>query len=142
MKRFKTADEFYEADPNWKEELGALREILLETDLVETVKWGMPVYTLEGKNVVGTGSFKSYFGIWFYQGVFLSDPDGVLVNAQEGKTKAMRQWRMESSAEIDREKILEYVGEAVRNQKKERSLSRKRRNSRFLLNLKKHSGKT
>jgi uncharacterized protein YdeI (YjbR/CyaY-like superfamily) len=43
--------------------------------------------------VVGIGSFKSYFGLWFHQGALLSDDENVLINAQEGKTKALRQWR-------------------------------------------------
>ena len=40
-----------------------------------------------------TYTFKEYFGIWFFQGGTLVDELKVLTNAQEGKTKAMRQWR-------------------------------------------------
>lgn len=68
----------------------------------------------DGVNVVGIGSFKSYFGLWFFQGALLSDPDGVLVNAQRGRTRAMRQWRMQSADDIDPERILSYVDEATR----------------------------
>ncbi len=117
MKRFKTVEEFLEAEQLWKDELIELREIINETELVETVKWGMPVYTIDGKNVVGIGSFKSYFGIWFYQGVFLKDKAEKLINAQEGKTKAMRQWRFTSIDAIDKSLILKYLEEAIQNQK-------------------------
>ncbi|NNE65715.1 MAG: hypothetical protein HKN33_04040 [Pyrinomonadaceae bacterium] len=115
MKRFKTADEFFEAEERYFEELALLREIVLETELAETVKWGVPCYTLDGKNIVGIGSFKSYFGIWFFQGSFLKDSQKVLVNAQEGKTKGMRQWRIDSRAAIDRPLILKYLQEAIEN---------------------------
>lgn len=117
MKRFETVEEFIENEKRWKKEITALRGIIGETELVETVKWGGPVYTLGGKNVVGLGSFKSYFGIWFFQGVFLKDRAGKLVNAGEGTTKALRQWRFNSADEIDRNLILEYLGEAIENQR-------------------------
>ena len=62
---------------------------------------------------MGLGGFKTYFGLWFYQGALLTDPQGVLVNAQEGKTKAMRQWRMQSAKEIRVRTIKTYVKEAI-----------------------------
>ncbi len=117
MKRFETVDEFIDSETQWKKELIALRRILNSTELEETVKWGGPVYTIQGKNVVGIGAFKSYFGIWFYQGVFLKDKKNKLINAQEGVTKALRQWRMNSTEEIDEKILLEYLKEAIQNQK-------------------------
>ena len=68
--------------------------------LEETVKWGGPVYVADGKNIVGLGAFKSYFALWFFQGALLADQEKVLVNAQEGRTKALRQWRFENKREI------------------------------------------
>ena len=117
MKRFRTVDEFIEAQVQWREALQLLRNMLLETELEEKIKWGFPCYTWQNKNVVGLGSFKSYCGLWFFQGVFLEDPQGVLVNAQEGKTKGMRQWRFSSLSEIDRDLVKAYVEEAIQNQK-------------------------
>ncbi len=118
MKSVKTVEEFIKNEKLWKNELKTLRKIINETELEETVKWGSPVYTIGGKNVVGIGGFKSYFGIWFFQGVFLKDKAKKLINAQEDKTKALRQWRMNSMDEIDKKLILQYVKEAVENQKK------------------------
>ena len=95
-----------------------LRELMRSTSLVETVKWGMPVYTLNNKNVAGFSAFKSWTGIWFFQGVFLKDPDRILINAQEGTTKVLRQWRFTSAEEIRKHSlsILAYLEEAIRNQ--------------------------
>ncbi len=104
---------------NWSEELQLLRSLFNGTEAKETVKWGVPTYTIDGKNVAGLGAFKNYVGIWFFQGVFLKDSAGVLVNAQEGKTKALRQWRFTSLTEIKehRKTIQQYISEAIKNQK-------------------------
>lgn len=80
-------------------------------------KWGGEVYTFNGKNVIGIGGFKNYFTIWFFNGVFLKDPKKVLVNAQDGVTKALRQWRFYSKDDIDEKLILTYIHEAIENEK-------------------------
>ncbi len=60
VKRHQTVEEFLAAQENWVPELRLLRKIPRSTDLEETVKWGGPCYTSEGKNVVGIGAFQSY----------------------------------------------------------------------------------
>lgn len=117
MKSFETADEFFSSQTSWRSVLLRFREILQKMELEETIKWGGPVYTLAGKNVVGIGVFKSYVGLWFYQGVFLSDPYNVLVSGSEGKTIAQRQLRFESEEEVDFTLVKRYVAEAIANQK-------------------------
>lgn len=62
---------------------------------------------------MGIGGFKSYFGIWFFNGVLLKDETKVLVNAQEGVTKNLRQWRFNSVSEMNETLILEYIDEAI-----------------------------
>lgn len=108
---------FIDKKSNWKDALINFRKILQNTELQETIKWGQLVYALNGKNVVGMGAFKSYVGLWFFQGVFLKDPDNVLVNAQEGKTKALRQLRFSNMDEIDYDLVKAYNAQAVQNQK-------------------------
>lgn len=102
----------------WREALQKLRTILQTTQLKETIKWGIPIYMLDNKNIVGIGAFKSYVGLWFYQGVFLSDPHKCLVNAQDGKTKALRQMRFTSVEAIDTDTVAAYINEAIDNEKK------------------------
>ena len=87
--------------------------MLAGTDLTEEIKWGAPCYTFDGKNVVGMAGFKSYFGLWFHQGALLADDADVLINAQEGTTRALRQWRMQSVKEIRPAIIRRYVKEAI-----------------------------
>lgn len=117
MEKNKTVEEYLSKHTEYAAELTKLREILNSTELVETVKWGIPTYTINGKNVVGIGAFKSYTGLWFFNGSFLSDPKGLLINAQEGKTKGMRQMRFENVDAIDEEVVRAYVLEAIENQK-------------------------
>lgn len=117
MQSQKTVEGFLEKHDRWKEALIKFREILLNTELEESIKWGIPVYSIQGKNVLGIGTFKSYVGLWFYQGTFLKDRRKVLINAQEGKTKAMRQLRFASIDDIDLELVKSYIDEAIENQK-------------------------
>lgn len=101
---------------SWSEELELLQKIIAKTELVETTKWGGPVFTINSKNVIGIGGFKNYFTIWFFNGVFLKDEKKVLVNAQEGVTKALRQWRFTSKNEVDEKMVLAYINEAIANE--------------------------
>ncbi|MEN8790439.1 MAG: DUF1801 domain-containing protein [Flavobacteriaceae bacterium] len=112
------ADAYFEKDHHFKDGIIFLRKLALQTELEETVKWGAPVYTIGGKNVLGIMSFKNHFGLWFFNGVFLSDPKSVLENAQAGKTKAMRHWKFSAIDEINPTDVLGYIQEAIENQKK------------------------
>ncbi len=118
MKMATSVEEYIESQEVYKKGLEILRELMLSTDLQETVKWGMPTYTINNKNVIGISAFKHHFGIWFFNGVFLTDPHQILYNAQEGKTKGLRQLRYTDVNEIDKSIILAYVYEAIDNQRK------------------------
>ena len=102
----------------WENEIEQLHVIIRKTSLVETTKWGGSVYTHKNKNVVGIGGFKSYFGIWFYNGVFLKDEKKLLINANEENTKSLRQMRFISVNEIDEKLILYYINEAIEIEEK------------------------
>jgi uncharacterized protein YdeI (YjbR/CyaY-like superfamily) len=119
MKRYKTPEEYIANNKDWQQSLILLRDVLLDTKMTETIKWGVPVYTFEGKNIVGIAGFKSYVGLWFFQGALLKDKKKKLINAQAGKTKALRQWRFNSVKEIEAESktIKLYLEEAILNQK-------------------------
>ncbi len=113
MHKAKTAEAYFKNAPQWRDELLVLRKALLAAGLTETVKWGGPVYTLDGVNVVGLAAFKSYVGLWFFQGALLKDPAKILINAQEGVTKAQRQWRMASMQEVRPALVTKYAKEAA-----------------------------
>lgn len=119
MRKGKTVDEYILADESWQQELILLRSILNDTELKESIKWSAPSYGINGKNVIGMAAFKNHIAVWFYQGIFLKDPNKKLINAQEDKTKANRQWRFKSVEEIQENAAIlkEYIEEAIENQK-------------------------
>ncbi|MEM8710764.1 MAG: YdeI/OmpD-associated family protein [Planctomycetota bacterium] len=113
MERHKTVEAYLESLKTFRQEVERLREILNSTPLTEEVKWGAPAYTYAGKIVVGIGAFKEHFALWFHQGALLADEGGHLMNANKGKTQALRQWRMTSKKDIKVRLIKAYVKEAI-----------------------------
>ena len=128
MVRPKSVEDFINTREKWQAEITRLREILVSMDLEEGIKWMFPCYTHNKKNVVGIGGFKSYFGLWFYEGASMSDSQGVLTNAQEGKTKDLRQWRMTTAKEIKVRSIRAYVKEAIELSRVAKKKSPQKRN--------------
>lgn len=116
MKMILSVEDYLLDNPMFSASLHTLRALLLEAGLVECIKWNAPVYTINGKNVIGLGAFKNHFCLWFFNGVLLSDTHKLLHNAQEGKTKALRQLRFTNKNEINKAIILEYIKEAITNQ--------------------------
>lgn len=112
--KIRSVEAYIEGLAYWQPEVVRLRSMLLSLpSLQETVKWGAPTYVAHGKNIVGIAAFRDYFGLWFFQGSLLADQSKHLRNAQEGKTKAMRQWRFTSADQLADEVILQYVGQAI-----------------------------
>lgn len=127
MGKITSVEEYIEVNSHFSKEISLLRNIINSTELEETIKWSMPTYCLNGKNVLGLGAFKHHFCIWFHQGAFLKDEHHLLYNAQEEKTKAMRQMRFESEDKINKAAVLTYVKEAIENQRLGRALKPQRK---------------
>lgn len=126
MRRADSVEDYIANAVAWHDELQQLCDILRTTQLTEELKWGAPCFTWNGKNIVGVGAFKSYFGLWFHQGALLKDDRKVLINAQEGKTRALRQWRMTAASEIKPAIIKRYVKEAIEHVDAGREIKAKR----------------
>jgi uncharacterized protein YdeI (YjbR/CyaY-like superfamily) len=122
MKKINTIEEYILSNENWQDGLMYLHEISVAAGLDASIKWGVPVYSLNGKNMVGIAAFKEYFALWFYQGALLTDSRRVLINAQEGTTNALRQWRFKSADEVDAELITAYINETIANHKAGREI--------------------
>ncbi len=117
MKKFDSITDYIDSLTEWKSTVMLLRELCLEAGFEETLKWGIPTYTINNKNVVGIGAFKNYAGLWFFNGIFLKDPYKKLINAQEGTTKGLLQWRFHNIDEINQQQVLTYLAEAIANEK-------------------------
>jgi uncharacterized protein YdeI (YjbR/CyaY-like superfamily) len=85
------------------------------------------------KNLIGLAAFKHYVGPWFFQGALLKDKEKVLINAQEGKTKALRQWRFDSFKDINEVLVAKYVAETINNQKMGKMIKPAKPNMKFIL---------
>jgi len=101
----------------WKEQLKVLISVFSKTDLAQEFKWNAPMFTLNGELVAGIAGFKNHYSVWFHQGVFLKDTENKLLNAQEGKTKGLRQWRFKEGDTIETEILHKYIKEAIQNAK-------------------------
>ena len=111
-------DEFLGREKKWKEEFSKLRQIILDCQLTEELKWGQPCYTLDGKNIVLMHGFKEYCALLFIKGSLLKDAMGLLIQQTEN-VQAGRQIRFTDVQEIiEIEKTLKaYVQEAIKVEK-------------------------
>jgi uncharacterized protein YdeI (YjbR/CyaY-like superfamily) len=99
---------------NWVEELVLLRRIVLETGLTEELKWGVPVYTHKGKNVVLINALKGSANIGFFKGVLLADTHKIL--QQQGNLQSDRLVKFTNTEAIIglAEVLKAYIFEAIR----------------------------
>ena len=111
----KKVEAYLKKHEQWRKFLEPARDVMLSTELEEAVKWGAPAYLLNGKNLIGLTAFKHHCAIWFHNGVFLKDKDKKLVNAQEGTTKGLRQWRFEEGDKFPTRLVKSYVLETMDN---------------------------
>jgi uncharacterized protein YdeI (YjbR/CyaY-like superfamily) len=111
-------DFYFHKATQWQEELEKLREILLDCELTEVLKWGSPCYTAGQANIALIHVFKEYCAVLFFKGALLQDPQGVLVQQTEN-TQATRQIRFSSMQEIValESTLKDYVYEAMEVEK-------------------------
>src|ERR1035437_8617526 len=92
-------DAFLSKAQKWHEEFEKLRNIILDTHLTEELKWGVPCYTLDKRNVVLIHGFKEYCALLFFKGALLKDAKGILI-IQSENVQASRQIRFTNVREI------------------------------------------
>ncbi|HSP05884.1 MAG TPA: YdeI family protein [Acidobacteriota bacterium] len=111
-------DAFVSKAKKWQEEFKKLRMIILDCQLTEELKWGVPCYTFEKRNIVLIHGFKEYCALLFVKGALLKDARGILITQTEN-TQAGRQIRFTSVREIvEMEPVLKaYVHEAIEVEK-------------------------
>ncbi len=92
-------DFYFDKAKQWQEEIRQLRSIVLDCELNEELKWGVPSYTFQKSNIVLIHVFKEYCALLFFKGALLDDVHGILVQQTEN-TQATRQIRFTSVQEI------------------------------------------
>src|SRR5688572_5710130 len=106
-------DWYFLKNTRWQAELEHLRMIALDSELTEELKWGVPCYTINKKNVVLIHVFKEYCAFLFHKGVLLKDSHGILIQQTE-HVQSARQIRFTNTKEIVKlRKVLKaYIQEA------------------------------
>jgi uncharacterized protein YdeI (YjbR/CyaY-like superfamily) len=102
----------------WQKEFKKLRMIILDCELGEELKWGVPCYTFQKRNIVLIHGFKEYCALLFFKGALLKDPKGILITQTEN-VQATRQIRFTNVREIvEMETVLKsYIHEAIEVEK-------------------------
>jgi uncharacterized protein YdeI (YjbR/CyaY-like superfamily) len=102
----------------WQMELETLRQVVIESGLTEELKWGVPCYTFNSKNIVIVAAFKDYCSISFFKGALLQDSKRILEKTSESMQSA-RFIKFKNTKEItDKASILEsYILQAIEVEK-------------------------
>jgi uncharacterized protein YdeI (YjbR/CyaY-like superfamily) len=111
-------DAYLRRAKKWQEEMKTLRTIILDCQLTEELKWGVPCYTFQNSNIVLIHAFKEYCAVLFPKGALLKDAKGILIQ-QTKNVQAARQVRFTNVREIvELEPGLKaYISEAVEAEK-------------------------
>ena len=92
-------DFYFSKAKKWQEELEKLRMIILDCQLTEELKWGVPCYTFQKNNIVLIHVFKEYCALLFFKGALLKDDEDILIQ-QTKNVQAARQIRFTHVREI------------------------------------------
>jgi uncharacterized protein YdeI (YjbR/CyaY-like superfamily) len=98
----------------WEKETNKLRQIALDCDLTEELKWDKPCFTFAKKNVAIVIPLKESCAFSFFKGALLKDPKHILGRAGE-HTQAGRWIKFTSLREIAalRSTLKDYLYEAI-----------------------------
>ena len=111
-------DWYFQKAKKWQEELEILRITVLDCQLNEELKWGVPCYTLEQSNIVLIHTFKDYCALLFFKGALFKDPNNILVQ-QTKNVQSARQIRFSNAQEIlEMQPIIKaYIAQAIEVEK-------------------------
>ena len=98
----------------WIDGLHQLRQICLDSKLVETVKWGHPCYMHSDRNIAILGALREDFRLSFFNAALMKDPDGVL-EKQGPNTQHADMLRFTKASQVKKMKsiIKSYLREAM-----------------------------
>jgi uncharacterized protein YdeI (YjbR/CyaY-like superfamily) len=111
-------DFYFSKAQKWQKESEKLRTIILDCQLTEELKWGVPCYSFQESNIVLIHGFKEYCALFFIKGALLHDANEILIQ-QTKNVQAGRQIRFTNVREIvEMEIILKaYINEAIEVEK-------------------------
>jgi uncharacterized protein YdeI (YjbR/CyaY-like superfamily) len=101
----------------WQKETEKLRQIALDCDLTQEIKWGKPCFTFQKKNVAIVIPLKESCAFSFFKGALLKDPRHILKKI--GQQQAGRWIKFTTLREIAalRSSLRDYLDEAIELEK-------------------------
>ncbi|SRR5713101_2855123 len=110
MKSADVEEYIAKSNPELRELATMLRAIILNAsrDLEEQIKWNMPCYSVDGRNICYFCVTKRHVGLGFYEGIKLSDPSHLL----QGEGKQVRQANFTKKRELQKKMIVKWIQEA------------------------------
>lgn len=107
-------DKFLKESKHWQKEIAVVRAILLKTKLEENLKWRLPCYSHNGKNVAIIQPFKACLALMFFKGTLIKDSKGILKEVGPN-SQAARRFEFSSVQEINKiaPVIKAYLQEAM-----------------------------
>lgn len=111
-------DFYFSKNEKWQNETEKLRAIVLDCQLYEELKWGVPCYTFQENNIVLIHDFKEYCALLFFKGALLKDTDNILIQ-QTANVQLARQIRFTNIQEIIQQEstLKAYIYEAIEVEK-------------------------
>jgi len=102
----------------WTDILEELRQLVHSTNLIEELKWGVPCYTINGKNVLMISAFKEYASISFLKGALLNDADNLLVkNGENSISSRLLKFTKLNEVLDNKQAIINLINQAIEVEK-------------------------
>jgi len=103
---------FAQQPPDKRALLTKLRALVEKAapDAVPSIKWGVPIYAQNGRNICALATFKDHIGLNFFA------PPSALVDPKkklEGEGKTSRMLKVRSAADVDAPSITRWLKAAV-----------------------------
>ncbi|MBI1267838.1 MAG: hypothetical protein GC193_10460 [Cryomorphaceae bacterium] len=107
-------DAYFDNLEQWQTEIRQFRALALSCGLMEELKWGVPCYTHQGKNILILGTFKQYCTMSFFKGALLQDSERLL-SLPGPNSQSVRMMKITESGDIGHltATLKAYIFEAI-----------------------------
>lgn len=111
-------DQYIAKAKKWQKEMELLRSLMLDCGLTEELKWRVPCYTYQNKNILLIGAFKNYCTLSFFKGVLLNDAENILESPGEN-SQSVKMMKFTNFKDITphQARIKAYIFEAIEVEK-------------------------
>jgi uncharacterized protein YdeI (YjbR/CyaY-like superfamily) len=83
-------DAYIGRSAKWPDEMTELRPILLDRGLDESIKWGKPCFSHQGRNIAIMQEMNDFLSLMFFKGMLIEDTEGILRSQGENTRSALR----------------------------------------------------